>query len=63
MHSEQQEPVLLTQQNLPKYQLQLTKIGVSKTQFDLSPYIGKPTNQVQEIINHLKLAHTTHRKF
>ena len=63
MQSNQQEPILLTQQNLPQYQLQLTKIGVSKTQFDLSPYIGKPTSQVQEVINHLKLAYTTHRKF
>lgn len=63
MISNQEEPILLTKQNLPEYQLQLTKIGVSKTQFDLSPYIGQPTHQVQEIINTLKLAHVSHKKF
>lgn len=56
------EPTLFTTHNLPEYQLQLTKIGVSKTQFDLSPYVGKAsTRDVQEMINAVKLAYRTHR--
>lgn len=61
MQNNYKEPTLLTTQNLPEYQLQLTKIGVPKTQFDLSSYIGQPTHQIQDVINALKLAHLSHK--
>lgn len=59
MQFHQNTLLTLNMENLPYYQNQLLRIGITEDQVDLSNYIGTPIRQIQQMINSIRLSYMT----